>query len=282
MRGEKILSDLYQTYTTGNISKKDFEGMIFQYLLTNYERFRLFNGNRDRWDDFISWLYPRIARSIDLYREMGSSFDTYITSLVHSAGREFRCRESDHNLTEYICWQAKAEEMAVLEREPDYAYVFAEPPREVSLPDDINPRQVLFLLLKSYALVSDDFVKQVAKTINMKAEALQKLIDELRKRRSVKEAEILDFRQRLHCQHYRYITYQKRMKCSQQGTDYHERLKFRYERARKRFYAMKKRLGGMRVTASNRMIAEMLGIPRGTVDSSLSAIKNRLISDVKK
>jgi hypothetical protein len=54
-------------------------------------------------------------------------------------------------------------------------------------------------------------------------------------------------------------------------------MKDRFERARKRFYKMKKRLGGMRMSASNRMIADVLGIPRGTVDSSLSVIKNRMI-----
>jgi hypothetical protein len=52
-------------------------------------------------------------------------------------------------------------------------------------------------------------------------------------------------------------------------------MKNRFERARKRFYTMRKRLEGMRLSASNRMIAEVLGIPRGTVDSSLFAIKNR-------
>jgi DNA-directed RNA polymerase specialized sigma24 family protein len=34
----------------------------------------------------------------------------------------------------------------------------------------------------------------------------------------------------------------------------------------------------MRMSASNRMIADILGIPRGTVDSSLFAIRNRLAS----
>jgi len=62
----------------------------------------------------------------------------------------------------------------------------------------------------------------------------------------------------------------------QPGTDYYEKLKCRFERAKKRFYSMRKRLGGMRVAASNRMIAEVMGIPRGTVDSGLFAIRNRL------
>lgn len=272
MNSDKPLSDLYQLHITENLSRKDFEGLLFQYLLDNFERFHIFNKNREQWNEFLSWLYPRLARAIDLYRDLGSSFDAYISSLVHNASREYRCRETDHHLTEHVCWRAKAEEMMLLETEPEYH----ESPEVVSLPRDINPRQVLLLLLKSYFFVSDEFVKQVVKTIGMEIEVVQNMINELRKRRSGKENEILDLRERLHCQYYRCLAYQKRMSNAQQGTDYHEKMMFRFNRARKRFYAMKKRLGGMRMSASNRMIAEVLGIPRGTVDSSLSAIKNRM------
>ena len=278
MKSEMLLSELHKSYIANKLTKKDFEGMIFRYLLNNYENFRLFNRDRDRWNDFLSWFYPRIVRAIDLYRDLGSSFDAYIASLVRGGAKEYRCRESDHKITEYSCWQAKAEELTLFESEPEYC----ERRKDVSIPEDVNPRQILFLLLKSYFFVSDDFVKRVAKTINMKVDVVQNMIDELRKRRSDRDAEILGFRERLHCQHYRFISYQKRMISTQRGTEYHDRMRTRYEGARKRFYAMKKRLGGMRLSASNRMIAEVLGIPRGTVDSSLSAIKNRLVFHGKK
>jgi len=277
MKNEKYLSDLYEMYLNSNLSRKNFEGMIFKHLLENFERFRLFKGNHDTWSDFLTSLYPRIVRAIDLYRDLGSSFDAYIVSLVHCAAREYNCRESDHSMTEYACWQARAKEMVLSESEPEYT----ESRKHVSIPDDINPRQILFLLLKSYFFVSEEFVKRVAKAIHMDADLVQSIIDELRRLRSDKDAEIMDLRERLHCQYYRCITYQKKMNNTQQGTEYHERMKDRYERARKRFYKMKKRLGGMRMSASNRMIAEVLGIPRGTIDSSLSAIKNRLASSEK-
>ena len=273
MESCKPLSDLFKLYIAGELLKKDFEGMIFQHLLDNIERFHLFTGDPDHWNDFVVWLYPRFAKAIENYRDLGSSFDAYITGLVNSAAREYRCRETDHSITEYVCWRARAEEMVLLESEPEYP----ERRKDLSIPGDINPRQVLFLLLKSYFFVSDEFVKQVAGAIGMNAGVVQNMIDELKKRRSEKEAGILDLRERLHCQHYRCLTYQKRMSSAQPGTAYHEKMKVRFERARKRYYTMKKRLGGMRMSASNRMIAEVLGIPRGTVDSGLSAIKNRFV-----
>jgi DNA-directed RNA polymerase specialized sigma24 family protein/predicted transcriptional regulator with HTH domain len=275
MKSEKYLSDLYEMYTSRKLSKTNFEGKIFKHLLDNFERFRLFRGNRDTWSDFLASLYPRIVRAIDLYRDQGSSFDAYITSLIHCAAREYRCRESDRSITEYVCWKAKAEDVMVAESEPEYN----ESRKNVSIPTEINPRQILFLLLKSYFFVSDEFVKKVSQTIGMDPVLVQGIIDELRRRRFDKDAEIMNLRERLHCQHYRCIAYQKRLIYTQKGTDYHDRMKERYERARKRFFKMKKRLGGIRMSASNRMIAEVLGIPRGTVDSSLSAIKHRLIPD---
>jgi hypothetical protein len=237
----------------------------------------MFNGNRERWNDFISWLYPRLARAIDLYRNLGSSFDAYITGLVNSAAREYRFRESDHNITEYVCWRAKAEENVLFEKEPEYLD-HCKDKKVVSIPDDINPKQILFLLLKSYFFVSNEFVEQVAKAIGMNVSVVQGMIDELRKRRSEKEAAILDLRERIHCQHYRCLSYEKRMQNSQPGTEHYETMRKRLERAKKRYKTMRKRLAGMRMSASNRMIADLLGIPRGTIDSSLFAIKNRFAS----
>ena len=271
---EKPLSELHRRYAEGNLRKKDFEAGIFQYLLDNPDRYRIFEGNKNRWNEFLSWLYPRLARAIDLYRDVGSSFDAYITGLIHSAFREYRCREADHRMTEYACWQARAQEMSVCESECEYLECRDDTP----IPDGIKPRQVLLLLLKSYYLVSDEFVNRVARAIGMKTEAVMKMIDELRKRRSEKEIEILELRDRLHCQHYRCLAYEKRMNAAQAGTEYRKKMEARYERARQRFHAMKKRLGSMRIDASNRMIADVIGIPKGTVDSGLFAIKHYLAS----
>jgi len=271
MSCDKPLSNLYLQYRAGKLAKKDFEGSIFQYLLDNFERFRFYSENQERWNDFLSWLYPRIVRAIELYRDVGSSFDAYIAGLIHSAAREYRNREIDHCMTEYICWKARAEEILFRESEPEYV----EQRKDASIPNDINPRQVLFLLLKSYFLVSDEFVAKVAKAIGMDVAEVQQMIDELRKRRSLKEAEFLSLRERIHCQHYRCLTYQKRMMNIQPGSDYYDKVKDRFERAKRRYLAMRKRLRSMRIAASNRMVADVMGVPRGTVDSGLFSIRNR-------
>ena len=278
MKRQKLLSELYRLYAAAKLTRKDFEGRIFQYLLCNYNRYRSFNGNQNYWDDFLSWLYPRIDRSVDLYRDKGSSFDAYITALVHCASREYRNREVEHRMTEYICWQARAEEMNVCESENEYP----EAQKEITIPEGLRPRQILLLLLKSYHFVSNEYIKQVTCAIGMDSEQVIRMVDELRDMRSEREEAILDMRDRLYCQHYRCLAYQERMNIAQPGTGYHEKMKDRYERAKRRLTIMKGRLKGMRLDASNQMIAEVLGIPKGTVDSGLFSIRDQLAPYLEK
>ena len=204
--------------------RNELEGRLFQYLLENPGRYNVFESDMDRWGDFLSWLYIRLSRAIDLYKDLGSSFDSYITGIIHTAAREYRSREAEQNLTEYACWQARAEEMKLYESEP----VYNEAPKTKPISTDINPRQLLFLLLKSYYFATEEMIDKVARLNNIESSEVRRLIDELRNRRSEKDASIRELRDRLYLQHYRCLAYQKRMNCSQPGTEYHDRMKGMY------------------------------------------------------
>jgi hypothetical protein len=257
-----------EKYIQGSLKKKEFEGLIFQYCLDNRSRFCLPNWDRDEYTDYLCWLYPRISRSIDHYREVGSCFDAYIRCLVRWSAKEYRSREADHTVTENACWNARTVDMMVCSREPEYAA--DTPPAFKPVP---NPRQVLILLLKSYYFVSDDFLDRIAPAIGVKKEKLRLLIDELRQRRLVRDEEIRTLRERIHCQFYRCISMTKRAAAAPAGSVFQEKIRQRLIRAKIRLAAMRKRLQSIRHEASNRQVAEVLGIPKGTVDSNLYAIK---------
>jgi DNA-directed RNA polymerase specialized sigma24 family protein len=265
-----LLSELYQQYESGGLEKKKFEGLLFQYLVDNMDRYHLFEGNREKWIDFLSWLYPRLSRAIDAYKETGASFDSYVTSIIHWSAKEYRSREADHYATEFACWKAKAEETLVCSVEPEYPDT-----KSPGLPvkDIATPRQIIMLLLKSYYFVSDDFLNRIAAGIGMEKADIRNMVDELRRRRTAREAEIRDLQERIQCQHYRCLSFQYRLASALPGTAQYEKLKGRLERARKRFSAMRKRLEGIRVDATNKQIAEVMGIPKGTVDSNLHMVR---------
>jgi hypothetical protein len=272
MRNWAPLSELYHQYRSGDLEKKNFEGLLFQYLVDNFERYRLFDGNRERWIDFLSWLYPRLSRAIDAYKEAGASFDSYITSIIHWSSREYRTKEAAHYVTEFACWKAKAEETLVCSAEPEYPDTKNQ---SVPLKAIATPRQIVMLLLKSYYFVSDDFLNRIAAAIGIKKESLRNMVNEMRRKRMMREKEIRGLQERIQCQYYRCLSFQYRLAAAFPGTACYEKLKDRLERARKRFFSMRKRLEGIRADPTNKQIADILGIPKGTVDSNLHAVREK-------
>jgi len=274
MEQSKPLSDLHQRYLSGHLNRKDFECLLFLNLLKSHERYRIIEPDLNCWNDFLSWLFPRLQRSIDLYRDIGLSFDSYINGLIYKASKEYHVRENDHCLVEHVCWKEQSHEMEVCEYNPDYGEEYCG---DNSILRKIKPKHILILLLKNYHFVSDEYVRHISLALGFKSDAVFGMIDKLRLLCSDKEVKIESLRSRLYCQHYRCLAYQQRLKSAEQGSFYREKLKCRCERAKKRFLSMKKRLSNMRHDAPNWMIASVLGIPKGTVDSGLFALKRRFL-----
>ncbi|MDR3168040.1 MAG: hypothetical protein LBT93_08850 [Treponema sp.] len=270
------LDELFNQYSRGTLSKKELEGLIFRFILENYQRFHLFDWNKDKCTDYLCWLYPRLSRAIGTYKNTGASFDAYIGALVHWSAREYRTREMDHYITEYACWKAKAEEMEVCSPEPEYLETC------VPIPRVTNPRQVLVLLLKTYFYVSEDFLSRAAPALGMGEKKLRQLVEKIRTLRLRRDEEIRGLQERIHCQYYRCIAFEKRLESLSEGSVRYIKMQERVARAKTRLTTMKARLGAMRAEATNRQIAEVLGVPKGTIDSNLYAIKQKFAENTGK
>jgi hypothetical protein len=265
-----VLSKLLYRYFRGQISRKDLEGRIFQYIKDNYEHFRPYNFTHDDYMDYLCWLYPRMSRAIDHYHDQGASFDAYMNALVHWSIREYRTIETEHHIAEYACWKATAlDEAAVSEEEPQY--MESEP----AFGSVSNPRQMLILLLKSYHYMSPDFLERAAPALGLTGEKLSQLIEQLRILRLSREEEIRALQERIYSQFYRCLIFEKKILASSPYSNRHERMKRRLSRARKRLNSMRKRLAGMKTGASNRQVAEILNAAKGTIDAQLHAVKGK-------
>jgi hypothetical protein len=274
MRNLLPLNDLFEQYSGGHLKKKQFEGLIFESILKNHQRFHLYDWKRDDYVDYICWLYPRISRAIDNYRETGSSFDAYISALIRWSAKEYRFRLADHHVTESTAWTLRSSEMQVHSSEPEY--LNSNSNSNSKLKPVTNPRQILMLLLKSYYFVSDDFLDRIAPSLGMEKDKLHLIVNNLRNLRTRREEEIRSLRERIHCQFYRCITFEKRLCAVPEDSAHYAKMKSRLARARLRLVAMRKRLTGIRLGATNRQIAEVLGIPKGTVDSNMSALRSSI------
>jgi hypothetical protein len=265
------LNVLMSRYLKGELTKKKFEELVFKIILSNPQRFQLFNWQEDRYIDYLCWLYPRLSNAIDSYKETGSTFAAYISSLLYWTAKEYKSREQDRYFTEAMCWEAQAEDLAVYDEEPTYLLE----KKKVRHKKISKPQHILILLLKSYAFLSDDLLERIAPSLGVSVEKLHSMLDSIRNLRAKNDEELRNLKERIHSQYYRCIGIEKKLALAQEGCVYYTQLKDKLERGKVRLAAMKKRLLTLRPDASNRQIAEVLGIPKGTVDSNLYAIKRK-------
>ena len=269
------LSQLRAEYDKGNFDRKIFEGLIFQYLIDNCKKYTMYNKHPDRWFDFVSWLYPRLSRAVDYYRESGSNFDTYINSIIHWSGKEYRAIEEHHRITEYICWKSKT--METKSNEPLYAEENKEEYRQNPLfPLALfTTRQVLILFLKSYYFIDEKILYMTSKATKIEKEHLRYMLDKIRGKRLERDIKINVYRENLYSQYHRCMAYQSRLYESFPETAKYYRLTNNLERARRRYNHMKERFSNIRFEATNRQISEVLNIPKGTVDSAIYNVKKK-------
>jgi hypothetical protein len=273
----KDMDAMLKVYRENRITKKDLETFIFIHLNKNLSKYHLDRLSRDTCSDFISWLYPRIGNAIERYKERGSSFDAYMGAMVRLSIKEYGQRQKDHRIIEKTLWNAKAEEILYCEEEePDYF----EPKKQF---DSVtNPRQVLVLLLKSYYYLSEDFLGRIAPAVGIEKKELIRLVDELRTKRLAREEAIRGLQERVHCQFYRCLAFEKRLNADSPHTAHGMQMKKSLDLAKKRLVSMRKRLSRMRLEASNRQVAELLNISKGTVDSNLYEIKHHVRNQMEK
>ncbi|MDR2551981.1 MAG: hypothetical protein LBD31_02285 [Treponema sp.] len=266
---EQTMNDMLEDYLRGLIDRKELEGRLFMYIRDNQRRFYQNRWDPDTWQDFISWLYPRMSRAVDRYRDQGLGFDAYMHALVRLSAKEYSLRGKERRIVEKTWWNARAEEMAVCDPvEPDYSE--GKPPNKVS-----NPRQILILLLKSYHYLSETHLTRLAPVVGMDKDKLFHLVEKLRKIRVRREEIIGGLKERIYGQFYRCLAFEKRMLAAPPQSAHRLKMERCLETARKRLLSMRQRLSFMRTEASNKQVAEVLGIAKGTVDSSLYIVKQR-------
>ena len=269
------LNDLYHEYSQGVLKKKQFEELLFHAILENLENYNIYNWKRDDCLDFLSWLYPRISRSIDTYQKNEATFESYLCALIRWSAREYRTRYIYRDSTEHAVWMARFSDMYAHENEPDY-YEESDENNQNFCNDSLkNPRQLLILILKCYCYLSDDFLDRLAPRVGIEKARLRQMVDCLRQQRIQRDETVRHMRERIHSQFYRCMVYEKKLKDAPENSNTYLKLTVQLEKSRQRLDTMRKRLAKIRLEATNLQIAQVLGISKGTVDSNLHALKNK-------
>ncbi len=268
MKGDKPLTALLERHAKGMLDRGALEGAIFTHIRDNPHRFRIGTWNEEDRLDYLCWLYPRLRRAIDAYHDTGADFDAYLASLVRWSSIEYRAVEADRRALEHACWVDRATNEAA-EDEPEYLEEEPTPPLVK------NPRQVLMLALKCCLYVSDDFSVRLAKAIGMDVATLRSYFDELRRRMASRAERVRELETNAASQYYRCVAFEARLRAAPEGSAHRAEIEQRLTRGRIRLASMRARLSRASKDATNKEIAEVLGVPKGTVDSCLHAVKSK-------
>ena len=270
------INDLYSQYTSGEIKREEFEGTLYSYLVNNQDKTCLSHWKNDEYEDYVSWFYPNLQRAIDAYNEKGSSFEAFMHKFLLISSKEYHVRITTRSVIEYSAWSARVSEMYSHEQPPAYLHEKTESVIQQLIIDKKgrkNTRRILALILKCYHYVSDDFIDKISDAIGVDKNELREMVTRIRRMRQKRDDEIYLMKERIYRQYYRCIIYEKRLLLIQENTVIYNKLLVRLEKARQRLENMRVRISKIRTDASNKQVADVIGIKKGTVDSSLFKLK---------
>jgi hypothetical protein len=276
---EHTLNELYSMFIEKKINRGKFEGLVFFFLVNNRTKISTRHWKNDDYEEFISWFYPRLNKAIDTYKETGSSFDAYITNIVRTASKEYRMRETINVVTEQSAWNAQIPDYYAREETP--VYIHEKPNSEITkiilqIKGRKNPKQLLALILKCYYYISDRFLEKIAGHTGLDKKILKEMIEKLRVIREKREDAFYRMKERIYGQFYRCIVYEHRLSYITENTTMYYKLKQRLKKARNRLEKMRKRALKVRTCPSNREIAGVIGVTKGSVDATLYKLRAKL------
>jgi DNA-directed RNA polymerase specialized sigma24 family protein len=276
---EQTLNDLYSMFIERKVNRGKFEGMVFFYLVNNRTKISTRHWKNDDYEEFISWFYPRLNKAINSYKETGSSFEAYIINIVRTASKEYRMRETINVVTEQSAWNAQIPDYYAREEPPVYTH--EKPNSEISklilqIKGRKNPKQLLTLILKCYYYISDRLLNKIAIHTGLDKKILKEMFEKLRVMREKHEDTFYRMKERIYGQFYRCIVYEHRLSYITENTTMYYKLKQRLEKARNRLEKMRKRVLKVRTYPSNREIAGVIGVTKGSVDATLYKLRAKL------
>jgi RNA polymerase sigma factor (sigma-70 family) len=243
---------------------------------------RKMGWDEDACGDFYVFVHSRLVRLLDRFHDQGKPFESYLYTVLSWQLRSFaRGRKHDERAWNTNLHLETGDDAEVEKTGPSCQAERAVKsiPAEIVavIRSDADRRNFLFLVLKCSRTVDAQNAAALAAAAGITSERLLELSTLLQEMRSRREARLDTFRCR-------------RNKAFAQGRLLEEELKGEIEasrvavlqagllRARRRMRLAMQRMARVGLAPTNREIAAVLGVPKGTVDSGLYWLKRKLAS----
>jgi RNA polymerase sigma factor (sigma-70 family) len=236
--------------------------------------------DEDACGDFYLYFQPRLLRMLGRFQDQGRPFEAYLAAGLGWQLRSFaRARRRADRTWSAALRLEQATDGAGQEGPADGCAASAPVPLPPELSrvirTDSDRRHLLFLILKCPRLLDGDRARVLAGIAGIGQQRLQALAAVLSEKRAPREARLADLaarRNRAFCLS-RLLEGELRAE-----TDPRQRqsLEMRLAKAQRRMRQAMQRMARVGLSPTNREIAGVLGVPKGTVDSGLFLLKKKL------
>ena len=299
MTMEQVSERIHNFKTDGSEENLDSAThALGEYLYLHLTQYRLALHDEDTRSDFITWLYPKMPRIIQQYIPGKASFKTYLSWVIRLTFKTF-CREyygkearqqvflveEQTRILSEMADRANRNEWNDIHYEttttPKGKFPFIpEQEPDTKKRRQVAARKIVLLACKSGNALDDQIISTIAQTTGMTEAYLNSKLDCVRQRwvLSLDRMRVLQ-EKRFEC----YLRAQKSLMEMKQvdpdGSRY-ACLEHEYRYCTRRIEELKEQGRKLQCAPSNRFLAGVLGMCRGTVDSTLARVKIREYSDV--
>ncbi len=246
--------------------------------------------DEDACGEFYERFQPRLVRMLGRYREQGRSFDAYLhTCLGWQLCNFARARRAGERRWEADLRMAAGGDQAVASPPADLdggtdqeALPAAGIPPALSalLRTPADRRNFLFFALKCPGLSSDSKGEAAAAAAGVTLSRLRELELLLAERGAARRARLRELAARRNGAFCAARLLETELRC-ETDPDRRQALQARLQKATRRMRTAMERMARVGLAPTNREIAEVLGIPKGTVDSGLYFLKRKLAAAVE-
>jgi hypothetical protein len=292
------LSDLVEQYKTDEnaCTLTCAIQALGEYLYLNLSRYRLALRDEDTRSDFLAWLYPGFPRLLSQYDPAKAGFRTYLNWVVLLNFKTF-CREQYGNEARQRVYLLEEQtrilsEMAEKTNTGSWQELLSENVEEyhsngakrrrsrTSKNQEMTARKVLLLACKSGNGIDDELLANIVRQTGISEAWLRNRLDTVRQRWML----WLDRLRILREKRYAYYLRAQKSRLEMQNLDpdstRYAILERDYRYCTKRVDDLKNQCARLQIAPSNRFLAQVLGMCRGTVDSTLASARKHEYSRV--
>ena len=246
---------------------------------------RTMGWDEDACGDFYVFVHPRILRLVERFRNQGKPFESYLWAVlnwqVRNFARERGLREREWRVSLHMdvgdqedCASAEAPARADPPAPADPP-VLPSTDMAQAIRSPADRRNFLFLVLKCSRQLDTARAPELSAMAGVTVVRLLDLVDALRDMRAARELRLQKFTTRRNRAFAKVLLVETELR-NQVDAVKIAALQETLRRARQRMCSSARHMARVGLSPTNREIAAVLGVPKGTVDSGLYWLKRKL------